>query len=143
MDALRALQLLTDLAYLTLGVAAVGAAMRAHERARVDVAILFGTLAGAVLVQELQLLNLDVPFGTQLATILILILPYALLRLVEDMADVPDWQMWLSLVLFIGIAIVFILAGPTPPPWPGAAHFWRRQLFSACSPQRHRSTNRS
>src|SRR5947207_12042404 len=104
MDALRALQLLTDLAYVTLGVAAVGAAIRAHERARVDVAILFGALAVAIVLQELRLLDLDVPFSTQLATILILILPYALLRLVEDIADVPDWQMWLSLVLFIGVS---------------------------------------
>ena len=36
MDALRAVQLITDTAYLLLGIAAVGAAIRSHERARID-----------------------------------------------------------------------------------------------------------
>src|SRR5204863_442223 len=39
MDALRALQLLSDLAYLALGIAAVAAAVRSQERARIDVAL--------------------------------------------------------------------------------------------------------
>jgi signal transduction histidine kinase/DNA-binding response OmpR family regulator len=123
MDALRALQLLTDLAYLALGIAAVGAAARSHERARLDVAILFGTLAIAVGVQEIELLScafgtcVDVPFGTQLLTILFLILPVALLRLLDDVADIPGWQMWLALVLLIALALCVILSGPAPAGW--------------------------
>src|SRR3977135_2388534 len=100
MDALRAVQLLTDLAYLLLGIAAILAAIRWHERARVDVAILFGALAGTVAIQETQLLSctsaagcIDVPASAQLTTALVLILPYALLRLVDDVADVPPWQL--------------------------------------------------
>jgi GAF domain-containing protein len=124
MDALRALQLLTDLAYLALGIAAVAAALRSHERARLDVAILFGALAVTTAIQEIRLLScalatgcVEVPFSTQFSTILLLALPYALLRLIDDIADVPPWQMWLSLVLLITLAVCFIFGGPTPPPW--------------------------
>src|SRR5579859_3141466 len=101
MDALRAVQLLSDLAYLLLGIAACGAAIRWHERARVDVAILFGALAASVAIQEIHLLTCgspggcaDVPAATQLTTALVLILPYALLRLVDDVGDLPAWQPW-------------------------------------------------
>lgn len=116
MDALRALQLLTDLAYLALGIAAVAAALRSHERAHVDVAILFGALAVTTGIQELRLLSgISLPLSDLLSTILVLVLPYALLRLVDDVADVARWQMWLSLVLLIALAILLILAGSSMP----------------------------
>jgi signal transduction histidine kinase/DNA-binding response OmpR family regulator len=124
MDALRALQLLTDVAYVALGIAASAAALRSRERARLDVAILFGALAITVLIQEVHILScatamgcIDVPLSTQLSTILLLVVPYALLRLVDDIADVPPWQMWLTLVVLIALSACFILAGSAPPPW--------------------------
>ena len=123
MDALRALQLLTDLAYLALGIAAVAAAVRSHERARLDVAILFGALAITVALQETLLLScaagtcLNPPFSSQLSTILVLILPFALLRLLDDVADTPPWQMWLALVLLIGLAVSVALSATSTPPW--------------------------
>ena len=77
MDALRAVQLVSDMAYLLLGIAACGAAMRSHERARVDVAILFGALATPVAIQEIHLLSctgasgcVDVPAAAELTTAL-------------------------------------------------------------------------
>src|SRR5215471_16029657 len=104
MDALRALQLLTDVAYLALGIAAVAAAIRSRERAHVDVAILFGALAITTVIQEVRILSclvtcIKLPLGDLLSTILILVVPYALLRLVDDVADVPVWQMRLALGL--------------------------------------------
>ncbi|MBV9894804.1 MAG: response regulator [Chloroflexi bacterium] len=123
MDALRAIQLLTDVAYLALGIAAVAAALRSHERAHVDVAILFGALAVTTGLQELRLLSCNTslgcvtpPLSDLLSTILIVVLPYALLRLVDDVANVPDWQMWVSLVLLIAIGFSLALAGTNPPP---------------------------
>jgi signal transduction histidine kinase/CheY-like chemotaxis protein len=122
MDALRAIQLLTDLAYLALGIAAVAAALRSRERAHVDVAILFGALAITTGLQELRLLTCPTRFGCLtppeselLSSILVLVLPYALLRLVDDVADVPDWQMWVSLVLLIAIGLSLAVAGTNPP----------------------------
>src|SRR5438552_1768859 len=124
MDALRAVQLVSDMAYLLLGIAACGAAMRSHERARVDVAILFGALATSVAIQEIHLLSctgasgcVDVPAATELTTALALILPFALLRLVDDVNDVPAWQLWASVVSLIALAATFTVSGPTPPPW--------------------------
>ncbi|HEV7666471.1 MAG TPA: response regulator [Chloroflexota bacterium] len=124
MDALRAVQLVTDLAYLLLGIAAIGEALRSHERARVDVAILFGALAGTVALQEIQLLScfgpagcLDLPWSTQLTTVLILVLPYALLRLVDDIADVPIWQMRLSLTLLVVLAAASVISPAPAGAW--------------------------
>src|SRR5437762_1629790 len=99
------IQLLTDLAFLALGIAGVAAAMRRRERTRIDIAILFGDLALSVLLQEISLLTcrtpsgcLSVPLSRALSTILVLAVPYAMLRLVDDIYDVPSWQMWVSLV---------------------------------------------
>jgi signal transduction histidine kinase/CheY-like chemotaxis protein len=123
MDALRAIQLLTDLAYLALGIAAVAAALRSHDRAHVDVALLFGALAITTGLQELRLLScnsdlgcVSLPLSDVLSTILILVVPYALLRLLDDVADVPSWQMWVSLVTLIALAGLLVLAGASPPP---------------------------
>src|SRR3954453_24052125 len=124
MDVLRATQLLTDFAYLLLGVAAVRAAMRFRERVRVDVALLFGTLALVVGLQEITLLGCASGLGctapaavTIVSAVLILVLPYALLRLVDDVADVPDWQLWLALVLLVALSVAFVLAISQPPAW--------------------------
>lgn len=124
MDVLRAVQLLTDLAYLLLGIAACVAALRWPERARVDVAILFGALAGIVAIQEIHLLSctsalgcVDVPAAAQLTTALVLILPYALLRLVDDLGDVPAWQLWTSVVALVACAAALALSGSPPPFW--------------------------
>src|SRR5712691_10678779 len=124
MDALRAVQLITDIAYLLLGIAAVGAAIRSHERARVDVAILFGALAASGAIQEIHLLSctgasgcLDVPAANQLTTALVLILPFALLRLVDDVGDVPQWQLWAGAVSLVALASAFAIWGGDPPTW--------------------------
>jgi signal transduction histidine kinase/DNA-binding response OmpR family regulator len=124
MDAARALQLLTDLAYLALGIAAVAAALRSHERARLDVAILFGALAITVCLQEIQLLScasaigcLSVPLSNQVSSILVLVLPYALLRLLDDVSDIPRWQMYLAAGLLVTLAVGVVIAGPSLPGW--------------------------
>ncbi|HEY3059243.1 MAG TPA: response regulator [Chloroflexota bacterium] len=124
MDVLRAAQLLTDLAYLFLGIAAVRAAVRYRERSRADVALLFGTLAAVVVMQEITLLScptslgcLTLPASNFITLVLILILPLALLRLLDDIADIPPWQMWLVLVSVVTLSAVTVLSGPTPPGW--------------------------
>src|SRR6266581_1874909 len=123
MDSLRAVQLITDIAYVLLGIAAVGAAIRSHERARIDVAILFGALAATVAIQEIHLLScgaagcLDVPAANQLTTALVLILPFALLRLVDDVGDVPRWQLWVAAVSLVALACAFAIGGSAPPTW--------------------------
>jgi signal transduction histidine kinase/ActR/RegA family two-component response regulator len=124
-DALRAIQLLTDFAYLALGIAAIGAALRSRERAHVDVAILFGALAITTGLQAVGLLmcptslgcNGTPPLSTLLSTLLLLVVPYALLRLVDDVADIPNWQMRLALGLLIVLAAASIVAAGTPPAW--------------------------
>jgi signal transduction histidine kinase len=124
MDASRAVQLLTDLAYFALGIAAVAAAMRSHERARLDVAVLFGSLGLTVVLQEIALLTcstpagcVSVPLSQTLSTILALMVPFALLRLVDDVADVPSWQLWVSLMALIGLGVALLVGGTSPPAW--------------------------
>jgi signal transduction histidine kinase len=124
MDASRAVQLLTDLAYFALGIAAVAAAVRSHERARLDVAVLFGSLGLTVVLQEMALLTcstpagcVSVPLSQTLSTILVLMVPFALLRLVDDVADVPSWQLWVSLMGLIGLGVALLVGGTSPPAW--------------------------
>ena len=124
MDVLRAAQLLTDFAYIFLGIAAVRAAVRYRQRSRADVALLFGTLAAVVVMQEITLLScptslgcLTLPASNFITLVLILILPLALLRLLDDIADIPSWQMWLVLVTLVTLSVVMVLSGPTPPGW--------------------------
>src|ERR1051326_2354808 len=94
MDALRAIQFLTDLAYLTLGIAAAAPPPRSHKRAHVYVAILFGARAVTTGVQEIKLLScptqvgcVSLPLSDLLSNILVLVVPYALLRLVGDRSE--------------------------------------------------------
>ena len=108
MDVLRAAQLLTDLGYLLLGIAAARAALRVRERSRLDVLLLFGWLAAFVVVQEIALLScgtsvgcVTVPAASLVSLVLILLIPYALLRLLDDIADIPRWQLWLALVTLV------------------------------------------
>jgi signal transduction histidine kinase/CheY-like chemotaxis protein len=114
MDALRAIQLVTDLAYLLLGIVAVRAALRWPDRARTDVALLFGALALAVLIQEVMLLVCGgtaagcqpVPGASQALIVLVIALPYLLMRLVDDVVDVPPWLTWATLgaLVLLGVA---------------------------------------
>jgi len=124
MDATRVVQFLTDLAYFALGVAAVRAALRSRERAHFDVALLFGALGVAVALQELNLLTcgsslgcVKLPLSDLLSTVLVLIVPYALLRLVDNVDDIPSWQMWVSLVIVITLTVVIVLGGTPLPAW--------------------------
>ncbi|MDQ3812232.1 MAG: response regulator, partial [Chloroflexota bacterium] len=117
-------QLLTDLAYVWLGVAAVRSALRARERVRVDVALVFGALALVVLIQETILLSCQTPLGcvsipasAAISVVLVLLLPFALLRLLENIADVPRWQMRLAQGALVVLSAAFIVSAPTPPPW--------------------------
>lgn len=124
MDGLRALQLLTNIAYLLLGIAAVGGALAVRNRARVDMAILFGALAGAVSLQEIQQLVCaalascgELPWSLQVETILVLLLPYALMRLVDDVVEVPTWQLVSWGGAFVILAALTLIAS-SPPPGP-------------------------
>ncbi len=76
------------------------------------------------MLQEIALLTcttsmgcLSVPLSQTLSTILILIVPFALLRLVGDVADVPRWQLWVSLVALIGLGVALLLGSAPPPAW--------------------------
>jgi hypothetical protein len=117
MDVLRVAQLITDVAYLILGVVAIREALRVRERVRVDVALLFGTLAAVVVLSEIGQLSCltalgctTIPAASILSALLILVLPYALLRLLDDIADVPDWLMWVALVLLVAFAITLVIS---------------------------------
>jgi signal transduction histidine kinase/DNA-binding response OmpR family regulator len=124
MDVLRAAQLLTDLGYLLLGLAAARAAFRVRERSRIDVLLLFGTLAAVVVLQEVALLSCGTSFGclalpaaAPISLVLILFMPYALLRLLDDIADVPSWQLWLALVALVALSAAALLGGSPAPGW--------------------------
>jgi hypothetical protein len=39
------------------------------------------------------------------------IVPFALLRLVDDVVDVPSWQLWLALVALIALLTEYLVVG--------------------------------
>jgi signal transduction histidine kinase/CheY-like chemotaxis protein len=124
MDALRAIQLITDLAYLLLGIVAVRAALRWPDRARTDVALLFGALGLAVLIQEVTLLVCGglavgcqpVPGASQALLVLVIALPYLLMRLVDDVVDVPPWLTWATLGVLVLLAVAALLGDVATNP---------------------------
>jgi signal transduction histidine kinase/DNA-binding response OmpR family regulator len=122
MDVLRALQLITDLAYVALGVLAIAAALRWRDRSRTDVALLFGVLAAAVVLQELLLVCTAASVcppasGTSpLLIVLLLALPYLLMRLVDDVIDLPPAVTWATLALFVALSAAALLPGLSTSP---------------------------
>jgi signal transduction histidine kinase/CheY-like chemotaxis protein len=119
MDSLRAAQLLSDAAYIVLGVIAVRAALRWPDRVRSDVALLFGAVAAAVILQELSGLPCcqHLPGVTNLASILVLAMPYLLLRLLDDVVDVPPAATFAALGLLVPSAALSFVPGAAASGW--------------------------
>ncbi|MEA2662847.1 MAG: hypothetical protein QOH08_2419 [Chloroflexota bacterium] len=110
-------RLATNALFALVFVGVVRTAVRERTRASVDALLLFA--AFALLTLETQLfavLGVKAPAPVALAAgLLLLAIPYVLLRLVDDFAGVPAWLRWASLTGFIllAAALPFLSSPPS------------------------------
>jgi signal transduction histidine kinase len=113
-------QRLAEVLYVAIFVAVLVRALRRFTRARLDMVLFFGDAALVVLLSTLTNLSI-VAAGVALADfegILLMALPYLLLRLVADFMDVPRWLMTGAAIGLVAAAVTLVVL-PTPiPPIP-------------------------
>src|SRR5258708_18879484 len=121
MPALQLIQALNTVLFLAIFVLVALSAFRQRSRASFDVALFFGALAVAVLLTPvLQILGVG---GTRIAglvvTILVMSLPYLMLRLLADFTSVP---LLVPAATLRGVlpSVVRRSVGQTPPRPPGS-----------------------
>jgi signal transduction histidine kinase len=111
---------LADLLYVALFVTVLLGGLRRFTRVRLDIVLFFGDAALIVLLTTAP--NLFAisggPLAQDLTAVLLMALPYLLLRLVADFMAVPRW---LALVAAIGLFVSALVLVLVPTPLPIAA----------------------
>jgi len=118
MTALQLIQGLSNALFVGIFVLVAFAASRSRTRTAVDTAVFFGVIAVAVLeAPALQLLGVasNVVTGS-VAAILVMALPYLMLRLLDDFADVPLLVRAATLGGLIASAIIVVTSGSPIDP---------------------------
>jgi signal transduction histidine kinase len=110
------LELVTRWSFVALGAITAADYVRHRERDRLDIALMFASLGGTILLQEiLKLLGAESRWTQAFTTALTLAQPYLLLRLVEHFRPLPRTIRFLSLG---GYATSALLAAAIPEPRP-------------------------
>jgi signal transduction histidine kinase len=110
------LNLVTQGALLLIALLTLADLLRYRDRARIDIALMFGALAAIVLIQGLTtVMRRQVPWLGQLGAILLLAQPSLLLRLVQHFRSVPRL---IQLVAGGGLIIAWIILIAAPAPLP-------------------------
>ena len=119
MTALELVSLITQAIYLLIFLLVVWTALKRRTRTNVDVALLFGALATAI-VESRVVTTFGVNQGDVVADIvalLVIAMPYFLLRLVDDFSYVPALVDQLAAGGVLIAAIAFLTTeGAVPPP---------------------------
>jgi signal transduction histidine kinase len=112
------LVLLTQITVMLLGVFTVADYLRERSRPRLDIALLFGSLAVIVALQWLgSALNGQPPWMGKIGSLLLVAQPYLLLRLVNQRRPVPILLQRLALAGMI-LSWLIVLFAPAPTPLP-------------------------
>ena len=136
MSADNLLQWLTQALFVLIFVVTGTRALRRPLRATIDIALFFGALS-VVIAEEWVAAALDATPGRTLNALngaLIMALPYLLLRLVDDFADVPRWLLHTAEA---GLALAVIGLFAVAPPLPVGltllyvAYFFGLQVYAA------------
>lgn len=112
MSALELISALNQVLFVGLFAVVLWNALRQPTRARVDTALLFGSIAAAVLLSRLMdWLDLgDIPTVSALTLVLINLAPLAMLRLVDDFRGTPRWVQTAGIVAFVGVSLLVMVA---------------------------------
>ncbi|HVG00614.1 MAG TPA: ATP-binding protein [Chloroflexia bacterium] len=123
MDVEQFSQYVSWLTYLLIFARTVVQAVRRPRRANIDIALLFSatTIIIALSVASRLRLLADPPFLTTVSTavtiLLLLALPYLLLRLVDDFSNVPAWLMRASEVALALMVVTVVVLEAKLPLW--------------------------
>jgi signal transduction histidine kinase len=117
--ALELVSLLTQVIYVLIFLSALWTAVRRRTRTSVDIALFFGAIA--IPIVELRIVTTfgltQVDLITDIVALLIIAMPYLLLRLVDDFSDVPVVVNRLAEGALVLFAIAFLVTeGAVPPP---------------------------
>jgi signal transduction histidine kinase len=114
--ALELVSLLSQAIYVSLFVVVAWSALRRPTRTGVDVALFFGATAIAIAgLRLVSTLGLTVDLIDDVVAVLVIAMPYLLLRLVDDFSDVPFLVTRLAEGGLVFTVIVFVVTQGTPP----------------------------
>lgn len=117
MSASQFLQYLTQMLYVLISLVVTGAAVRRPTRARIDIAAFFGIVT--LIIAEswlIRVLGVQTEAWLTITTqILLMALPYILVRLVNDFATVPPLVLR-GAEVGLALAIIAVVAVPSPLP---------------------------
>lgn len=130
------LQYVTQGLYVLVFVVVLVETIRRPWRANIDIALFFGAISLVVAQQILDdvLTGLDNPLLHSFMAALVMALPYLLLRLVDDFADVPGWLMRVAEVgLVASVIALFVFPAPLPVAvvLPLVVYFFALTSYSA------------
>ena len=118
MSALELIQLASNIVFVALAAITIVATVRRPTRGNIDVALLFGSLGIVVLETRVQTALADVsPLWTISVSLLVMALPYFLLRLVNDFGHVAP-RVRRAAEIGLLLSAVAIVLGGTPSPAP-------------------------
>lgn len=118
----------TELVFLALAIVLVIRAVRTPRRSVIDMAAFFAIIAVILLIGDLADLmggSLDT-FATIIAFVGVTLLPYVMLRIVDDFAARPRWLMIGTLAITVVTAALGVVTGPD---WPAAVQLLPIGLF--------------
>src|SRR5688572_11246695 len=115
MTALELITLAVQAVYIALFVLTARNLIRRPSRANLNIAIFFGALVLAIASGRVAAFTGPLPLLSDVSTVLVMALPYILLRLLDDFAGVPDILQRLAELGLLLAAVAIALAG-TPLP---------------------------
>ena len=146
MTALELISLLTQTIFVLIFVLVVWGFVRRPSRTNVDIALFFGAIATAI-VETRVATTLRLPqveIVSDIVAILIIAMPYLLLRLVDDFSDVPALVNRLAEAgLLLSAAAFLATEGTVPPPILLAVVLYFVALSAYCAVEFIRAARRS
>ena len=117
MTALELVFVVNQLLFVGLFVVVLREVLRAPSRARLNVALLFGSIAGALVLSRLApwLGFAGHPAYPGIAITLLSLAPFSMVRLVDDFSDSPRGVQLVGAAAFVSLGVVAIVAYPTMP----------------------------
>jgi signal transduction histidine kinase len=146
MSALELVSVLTEVIYVLIFLVVAWGAVRRRTRTSLDIALFFGAIATFIV--ESRVVTTfgleDVELINDVVTILVIAMPYLLLRLVDDFSTVPSIASRLAEVGLLFSAVAFLTSvGQPPPPITLAVVVYFAALSTYCAVKCIRAARRS